>query len=188
MDWTEIQRILKRWFKRATTLDEVVWEGEAAKHGDRPHGILHIFATRNVGTDERRQEYDDTQPEGKRIVWTVSGMRLFTLSCRVRSRDNNPGKAAIAYLEKARTSLAKLSTLEMFRGAELAFVGAEAVNDLPGLYQDRMESFANMDVQFTAVVNETDTREQGTYIETIEVTSNVDGWPNSVQLDAEEMP
>jgi len=193
MDWETIEAALEKWFKLATGLSRVIWDGQKAPMNERPYGELRIFATQGVGEDERRTSYDSTQAAGREMVREVCGHRLFTLGCKVRSRDNRPSKAAQAFLEKARTSLIKLSTLDIFKGAELAVVGAEPLVSLPGTFQGREESFASMDVRFCTVVNETDPREQGGYIETIEVTSDfidVDGnsLPSKLQLVAEQMP
>ena len=175
MDWAKIQSTLETWFLRATGVKAVTWETQQADMVEKPIGILHMLAFQNVGTDERRTTYDATQPAGKELVREVCGHRLFTLSCKVRSRDNRPGNAAIAFIEKARTSLAKLWVLDMFKTAELGFVGAEASIDLPGYFDNREESFAAMDVRFCAVVNETDLRDRGGFIETVELETAMTG-------------
>jgi len=192
MNWDVIQTTLEKWFLRATGVAAVVWEGQASKYPDRPYGILHMNAFRNVGTDEHRDDYDGDQEQGKEVVRTTCGHRLFTLGCKVRSRDNRPGKAAFALLEKARTSLAQMWALNMFKQAELAVVGAEGMVDLPGEFDDRQESFASMDVIMCGVVNVTDPRDQGGYINTVEVTSDMadvsgNSISNSLQWNEEQI-
>lgn len=193
MNWDKIEHVLERWFLRATGVTSVIWAEDKAPLVDRPYGELRLRTSRGVGTDEIRREVDATQSLGKELVRTVSGHRILTLVCKVRSRDNRPSRAAMPYLERARTSLAKLSTIGLFQTAELAIIGAEPLVELPGLFQGRMESLASMDVLLSSVVNETDPREQGGYIDKVEYTSifrNVDGepLPDSLQLDEEEMP
>jgi len=175
MNWQLIEDTLRQWFLQVTGLSAVIWEGQAAAFPTRPYGELHISAVRNVGEDERRTVFDATQPAGKELVRTVVGHRIFTLGCKARSRDNRPGNAALAYLEKARTSLAQLWVLDLFRSADLAFIDAEATVDLPGAFQDRAESFAAMDIHFCAVVNETDALDQGGYIDKTEIGLGLTG-------------
>jgi hypothetical protein len=192
VDWETIQTALTAWMTAATNLP-VIWDLQAAVYNNKPVAEMRIFASQGVGTDELRRAYDGTAPAGSELQYTVSGHRIFTVGCKVRSRDNRPGYAAPAYLERARTSLTKPSVIALFQNAEIAIIGAEAVQDLSGWFQDRQESFASMDVIMSTVVNDTDSNEIGTYINTVEISSNVVdvsgvSISNTLQLVNEEIP
>lgn len=192
MDWAVQQAAIEKWFKGVTGLP-VSWDKQAAQNNKRPSAELGVFSFKGVGEDELRFEVDDDADDGRDLLYTVVGHRLFTLTCKVRSRDNRPGYAAAAYLEKARTSLAFPSTRTIFSDAEIALVNAEALVELPGSFDNREESFAVLDIHLSTVVNESDESEFATYINTVEVTSDLidlDGnsLPNSIQISGEEIP
>lgn len=171
IDWQTIQDTLREWMARASGL-RTFWRGEAVPIEDRPYAELAIGSSQGLGVDETRIEYDDTRSLGKELIRTQCGNRLFTLSCRVRTRDQSPTGAARFYLEKVRTALKKASSLEMFRTAQLAVVAAEPLINLDVIFDDREESQAVMDVRFATVANETDAHDQGGYITTVELRSN----------------
>jgi hypothetical protein len=192
MDWATQQTAIEKWFKKATGLP-VEWTKQPAEHNRRPCAELWVNTFQSVGEDELRSTLDEDATDGRDLLYEVCGHRLFILTCKVRSRDNRPGYHAGAYLEKARTSLAKPSTKSIFSDAEIALINAEAVAELPGLFDGREESFASMDIRLSTVVNESDESEAGTYINTVEITSNIidiDGnsLANSLQFVEEEMP
>jgi hypothetical protein len=193
MNWSTIQTTLDTWFKRATGLDLVVWDRQAAPMMPRPYGEMNITSTSNVGTDEVRRTYDSQQPPGQEIISEVCGQRIFVLNCRVRSRDNRPGYQASAYIEKLRNSLAKPNTIALFQSAEISLAEATPTVDLTGLFQDRQESYSSFDLRMNAVISEIDPLDQVGYIDKIEITSDLkdvsgNSLPNSLQLIEEEIP
>lgn len=175
IDWQTIQDTLREWMAQASGL-RTFWRGESIPLEDRPYAELAVGSSQGLGVDETRLEYDDTQPQNREMVRTQCGNRLFTLSCVVRTRDQRPTGAARFYLEKVRTSLRKLSTLQRFRTAQLAVVGAEPLINLDVIFDQstsgREESQAVMDVRFATVANETDAHDEGGFIETVELRSN----------------
>ena len=192
MNWTTLHDTLDTWFKRATGLSIVSWDKEKTAFPAYPFGELALNTWSNVGTDEVRRAYDPTAEAGHEVVNSVSGHRTFTLSCKARSRDNRPGYAAIVYIEKARNSLAKPNTIALFQEAEISLIEATPSVELPGLFQDREDSFASFDLRMCAVINETDPLDAGGYISKVQITSDlkdVDGEsiPNTLQLDKEEI-
>ncbi len=192
MDWQKIQDTLKEWFANISGL-ETHWFGEQIESLERPYAQLQVSSSNSIGTDDRREEYDDTQPEGEQIVRSIYGNRVFMLGCRVRTRDQTPTGAARWYLEKVRSSLYKISSLDVFKEANLALVGSEAVINLDTVFQQRQESEALLDIRFATAAVETDPRDRGTWIEKIEVSSDIKdpggtSIPASLQFDEEEMP
>lgn len=192
MDWQTIQDTLREWVARATGLP-TYWFGEDVENIHTPHCELQVGSSAGLGVDETRYTYDATQPNGQELVRTQCGNRLFMLSCRARTRDQTPVGAARFYLEKVRTALQKRSSLETFRASNLAVVGHEPLINLDAIFQDRQQSEAQLDIRFSTVVNETDPADQGQWIESTLVSSdikNVDGssLPAGLQFDEEEIP
>lgn len=193
MNWATLESVLETWFKRATGLTVVAWNKETSAFPSYPFGELTLSTVANVGTDELRRTYNASAEAGKELIYSVAGQRTFTLGCKVRSRDNRPGYSALVYIEKARNSLAKPTTIALFQSAEISLIEATPSVELPGLFQDREESFASFDLRLNAVINETDPLDAGGYIDKTQLTSdlmNVDGesLPNTLQIIQQEIP
>jgi hypothetical protein len=190
VDFVNIERTIKDWFADATGLgaESVEWAGSADTHKQRPYGEMKISAFQGKGVDENVTTLDETQPAGRNLTRNTQGNRQFILSLKVISRDRNPSQQALYFIEKARTSLSKPSVKAALREAELSVAETmPTTNDFTS-YQGRHENWAVLDVKMNTVVNEEDTREQGSVIETIDVTSVVNGWPDSIELTNERIP
>jgi|GEM_PF-4521396 len=192
MNWQLIQDTLREWFYRLSGLP-TYWHGEAVENVEHPFAELRVDSSQGLGVDETRETVDPAAQDGSEITRQQWGNRLFTLTCRVETRDQTPAGAARNYLEKVRIGLMKPSSLAYLRTACLALVASEPVLDQDRFFQDRQESVADMDVRFATVATETDPKEAGGYFDRIEATSNlknVDGspLPASLQLNREEMP
>lgn len=192
MNWQVMTDTLEKWVKQNADIP-VVWSTEAAENHKPPVAQLKISAFQQIGEDEKRAELDEDATDGRDLMYTVTGQRRFTLGCKIRSRDNRPGYAAIAYAEKLRNSLIKPTTIVLFQSAEISVHQAEATVDLSNIFQDREESIAVLDIHMGTVVNESSEREFATYINTVEVTSNVidtsgESIDSSLQWDEEEIP
>lgn len=192
MDWQKIQDALIEWFQLATGLP-VMWYGEDAENTQPPFGELQVTSSTGLGIDERRETYDDTQATGEEVVRTQFGNRLFMLNCRVETRDHRPARSAHYYLEKVRTALFQTYSQTRFRAANLAVVGAEPLINLDTFFNDRQKSEARLDIRFATIIEETDPRDRGGFIDTVLVTSDIldpggDSLSNSLQMDDQEMP
>jgi hypothetical protein len=187
IDFVNIERKIEDWFALATGL-KVQWAGAANTHKSRAYGEMDISAVKAIGIDENTTELDESQPAGRNLIRTTQGNRQFTLSLKVVSRDKRPSKRALYFIEKARTSLSKPSVQADFREVEMSIARTMPTVDSYNLYQSRDENWSILDVIMNTVVNETDPREQGSIIETMDVTSDVDGWPDSIELTAKEIP
>jgi hypothetical protein len=188
IDFVKIQKAIGKWFEKQTGLRQVVWDGDDRPMTSRPFGELFITNVRSVGTDMNLQEYDATQPAGKELVSTIAGNRQFILQCKVTSRKSEPNEKALYFIEKARTSLKKPSVIEAFSAADLSVGSILGSISTLNPYQKRAEQVATLDIQFNTCVNETDSSEEGTFIETILVSSDMDLVPDDHQLADEEMP
>lgn len=192
IDFQKIQDTLREWFSDASGI-ATYWFGEDVENLEHPYIELQINSSDGLGVDETREEYDDTQPAGEKIIRSQYGNRLFVLSAEAHTRDQTPTGAARYYLEKIRTALFKESTVPVFSAARLAFVGAEPLVNLDKIFQDRLESRAMMDIRFATIATETDPKERGTYIEETEISSDLKdpggtSLPASLQLDKERIP
>jgi len=192
MDWDVMQETLEKWVKLNTNIP-VVWNKQDAENYGPPVVELKISTFQQIGEDEIRSEYNDAATDGRDLMITIAGQRRFTLGCKFRSRDNRPGYAAQAYAEKLRNSSVKPSTTALLRSGEMAIFKADPTIDLSNIFQDREESIAVLDIHMGTVVNESSESEFATYINTVEVTSNVvdvsgDPIDDSLQWDEEEIP
>jgi len=192
IDWETIEQALKTWFKRATELP-VVWASQAQENMPRPYAELNVMSTNGLGIDENRVEYDEDQPAGgdgigRELIYTACGNRQFVLSCKVISRDGRPSKSSKNYMEMARTSLHQHWARDLFKDANLAVCSILTSIDSLNPYQDRAENYSILDIKFNTIAEITDPKDQGTYIESTLISSDVDLWPDGIQLDDEEIP
>jgi len=191
MDWSSIRTGIKGWFAGATGLP-VVWMNEARPMTTKPMGILQIISTSAFGPDIIQNTYIDTNPVGtpptiigQEIVTSVHGLRKITVSCMVVSRDQTSNHDALYYLEQARGQLYRPSLLALLKTANLSVLNMNnAIKISDGIFQDRYESKAVLDITFSTAENLTfdDVQDNSTYIDTISLSSELEN-PDDEQLE-----
>jgi hypothetical protein len=165
------------------------WQGEAGGWQSKTRVRMHMFAFRGLGTDLVLWNQDVAEDPGEDFIPTYAGLREFTLSLVAESRDQQDGGIAHTYLEKLRLSLRKESVRSALRAAGLAASTMGQVLDLTQIVDDRVESKASLDVQFNAVINEIDTDEADSFVETWTVSAELtDPAGNDAGWTDEEIP
>lgn len=135
------------------------------------HAIASVkfLSTVSLGIDELRtaeNALDDTLLDP-----TVTGHRVMTVSCQVKSIKANAPSHAFALAERLRTRLRMPSTISAFKAAGMSLVDATSVIDLS--YEDengRQIGLCGFDVRLNVAAAETDST-VGT-IGTVELSSN----------------
>jgi hypothetical protein len=173
MNWKSIQEALVVWVEAQSGL-KAQWRDEAQVFQAKARLKLSILTSSANGIDETRWEFDGTRALGQEMVPRFCGNRNFTLSIQCETRDQRPEGAARHYLEKLRTSLLKPSVRALLNTAGVAYQSAAAIANLGGILDGREESRAVLDVFFSAVVNERDVNESGSFVEKIEVSHDLE--------------
>ena len=174
MNFATYKTALLAWVDAQGGLDSAAeMEGEEGGWQGKTRARLRIMAPKGVGIDHVTSEQDDELPAGTDMVPTYKGDRAFTCQITVTSRNQDGNGIASWHLDKLYTSLPKPSVKALFKAAGIAYSSAEEIRDLDHWSDDRNESQAQLDVRFNAVVNETDTAEADSYVETFEVTGTL---------------
>jgi hypothetical protein len=161
----------------------VLWAGEskgfAGKHvttGKSGHLILDVIATRRLGHDEEERAYNVEVSAGVfRTRVTYSGYRVRTIQVKAENYDAEEG---YDLLEKIRMSLGSDETAETLLASQMAVVEDIDVRAIPGSADNRVTSFAVLDVRFShrvsLVVDKDPTATGDTYIDQVEATGQDD--------------
>lgn len=155
MDFTTLQTALQSWVAARSGLEsaEVRWFDREQATTSARCAMLSIGPTRAVHVDDLRYEPDPEGSDG--IVPTVNGIREFTLSVSLETRNAKPdntgstGRKARHYAEQLRTSLCLPSVLAGFQAAHLAVVRSHDVIEVPVKSNGRVKSTAVLDVTFS---------------------------------------
>lgn len=186
MNWSTIQNGIKDWAEDATGLT-AVWMNQARPITTKPFVILQIISTSKEGLDYYEYEFTDASPDDY-LLPTIHGYRLLTVQVTVVSRNQNAGYDAINYLELARTRLNRpvLQTALRAAGLEINWT-SQAILMRDVVFDNRWESRCVMDIVFRAVQTDafTDSADQESFIERAEVSSDIDGADDAIELDDE---
>jgi hypothetical protein len=193
MDLASIQAALTTIIGTASGGLKVSWEEEPRSMVTAPRVLLNLISTGAIGVDEQRPEFDDPFFPGD-LTARVVGLRPFTLSIQVEnSQTQKPTGKAQLFLERIRTRLRFPSAHEALKAAGIALVSLGPTVLLDHDYDDHRVSRASMDAFMTTSVDEKDDSAALGFIETIEVTSEVEDpggtvLPTPPNLDEEVMP
>jgi hypothetical protein len=169
INWSTVQNAIKDWFAAQTGLT-VVWSKQRGLvEPDTPHGALELLSgPRPVHRDAvlRAKSQDGTT-----IERNVCGNREFTVSCKVFTGSALPGEHAIAYCERAQTSLRFPSVIKTLRAAGVAIVSTAGVVDLSKVYAEWV-SIAALDVVFRVASNVADTAVPPIETATLTISTN----------------
>ena len=192
IDFTTFEDEVLAWFKAETGLAFARWMHRKTKRFQaKQWGELHVLSVQGLGVDEVIGALG-SGGAGADFDQQVSGQRLITVSCRVKSRSQNPTFTARHFLEKARTSLRKPSVrATYFVPNNIAIVRHMALVDLDFRQDSRIVSLTNLDIVFATSVNEAD--DATTFIEKTVVSSDIKNAGGvsiaaSLQLDNLELP
>jgi hypothetical protein len=180
------------WFAAVTAIPTRMRNRETKRFQSKSWAELHILSSAALGVDEVRREFNSGGSPGSDVDVQIAGQRLVTVSCRVKSRSQEPLQTARFYLERARTSLSKPAVRAThFDPFQIAVVRTQPLVDLDFDEENRVVSLANMDVVFETVVDEADA--PVSHIASAVLSSdlkNVDGssLPAVLQLDNVELP
>lgn len=172
IDPVAIENAIHAWIAAGTQLAaaQVIW---AAQRGPTPVGVyvsLRLAELRRVGLDWIDQvEVEDPEP-GEELEFHVRGPRTLNLSIQL---FNAPGVGAgngTALLERALTARALPSIAAALRAGGVGIGEVGAVIPIDGDRDGLFESRASVDV---AIHVAADLVELGTYIERVEITSEV---------------
>lgn len=183
--WADIQTALKTWFEAGTGI-KVQWVNQMRIAADYPYATLQILTVGSVGEDELNYDTVIVGPDTTTVP-TISGIRTFTLSCQVYSRNQGPDKDANYYLEKARVSLRNPVLRDALAAAGIAILGHNSNTFLLDKVNDnRVESRASLDLFMSLAQNVTYSDIDGGYMERAEVSSDIAGLNDpSENLDEE---
>ncbi len=186
MDWQSFADGMRRWFSQRSgiTLDDVMWAGEPEGMHGYPCAYLDLLAhNMGTGTDEVRLV---RQGAGQDAIVRLTGNRTFTLSCKVRTRDQTPLGRAFTVLERVRNALQLPSSQACFGRLGVGFVDSLALTELGRTFDKRQESEAVLDLKFTSALDSLSDVEQsgdGGLAETIgTIESVIAGGDSSIQL------
>jgi hypothetical protein len=153
IDWQTFADGMKRWFALRSGIPEdfVVWRGEAEGMMARPCAYLSVLVNaRAPGTDEVRLV---PQGSGKDALVNVVGNRVFTLSCKVITRDQTPTGRAYTVLELVDAALYLPSSQETFHNLGVGLIGTVALVDMDRVFDMRQESQAVLDIKLSAALD-----------------------------------
>jgi hypothetical protein len=130
---------------------------------------VKFISTSALGIDELRTAENDLDED--MLDPTVTGHRVMTVSCQVKSIRARAPSHAFALAERLRTRLRMPTTKAAFKAAGIALADATSITDLS--YEDengRVIGLAGFDVRLNVAAAETDST-LGT-IGTVELSSN----------------
>lgn len=154
----------------------VQWRDEKGGWQSKPRIRLHLKNPAGVGIEHTIWEQDEDlegAEGGADTVPTIRGDRTITLEIDAESRDQDGDGVAIFYLMKLKLSLRKPTVQAALRDAGLAFSTSESPLDISSWVDGRLESRATMDIHFNAIVEEIDTDEAQSFVETFGIAAEL---------------
>jgi hypothetical protein len=153
MDWQAFADGIKAWFALHSTIPEgdVQWKGEPEGWLGRPCGFLNVLAHASAGGTDEVRLID--QGAGEDAAIRLTGHRVITLSCQVRTRDQMPTGRACVLLERVRDALYLPSSQAVFQSVGVGLIDTVALIDLGRTFDKRAESAALLDIKFSAVLD-----------------------------------
>lgn len=159
------------------TVQRVSWvnKPEAARWAQGAIADLELGSITNEVRDETRYEYD---ADGDKNVPTVSGWRRVSLSVRIMvDSQADSSSAPTLYSGRLRTRMRRDGVIEALAAAGVTIVGVgpTVVSDFEEPNTSRIWSAAVVDLDLRITEWDTDTEDDGDYIQTVEAEYEFDG-------------
>lgn len=166
-------------------------EGGRIREPNRNWGEIELFSIRTVErdyvTDIDRDNETGNDPEPRQEV--AIGTRQITLQLSVRSRAQEPEKSGWYDAADLSLRLAYNRVDDIWlRPNNITLGQITVINDKPYQYENRIEDLALFELVFFTVIEDNDNAARGTWIESIDATSEIDGLPDAAQMDREIFP
>lgn len=149
MDLVAIQPALKALIANLTGLDAYFDDEPRDALVNPDNGaiaLLTLGTPVSIGWDERAQVLVQDPDPGGDIKDEWRGNRKVTLTIKIESYDQTPGRTALWYLEQVRNRLPFQSTRAALEAVRLALVSSGNSVNLPTARDDRQVSIAAMDL------------------------------------------
>ncbi len=170
---------------------EIFWinqnEGGIVREENTVWGELKPLSIASVGIDEKRNEEtgDATNPRQE----VICGNRIIRFQLNMRSRDQEHTYTGWYAAEATRTKLRSAFVRDQFLDPyDLSIATVGDVIDVPEVFDERLEDVAILEFNLNTTLNITDAAMVGTWIEEIEVTSNLIPLDTSLQWNDEVIP
>lgn len=169
MSFAAYRTAIKTWVEAQSGLT-AQWRDDTGGWQQKPRVRMHLRDSGSRGVDYVDWAYDGTLDAPDDFVPTVHGLRSVVLSLIVETRDQSGDTTAAYYLEKLRTSMKKPSVRAGLYASGVVIESAEAVVDMDGWFENRVESRAHLDVHLGLVDNERDENEAQSYVDNFTAT------------------
>lgn len=162
-------------------------DGGIVREENKVWGELKPLRISSVGVDEKRNEETDDATNPRREI--ICGNRIIQFQLNMRSRNQEHRYTGWYAAEEARTKLRSDFALNrFFKPFDLGIATISDILDVPETFDDRLEDIAILEINLNTSLNITDAAMVGTWIESIEATSNLIPLGASLQLNDEVMP
>jgi len=171
IDWAGIETAIETWFETSTGIS-ADWKNDSRPVRFKPRGFLRILSSRRLGGTQLIYVEDTGAPAGSEMVPLAVAQHQFTLSVQVVSRSQKPSEDARFFLEKARTNLTSPTNKKILQDANLSISRSEALINMDTVFDNRVESRANMDIIFNTTECESFTSEPTGFVDKVEISSD----------------
>jgi len=175
---------------------EAVWIEDSelgfVREAGKPWIELEDVTLTEISSFEESEESEDETAENPREVYQVA-QKTLRVKVRGRSRiqaQTNPTlRNGFDVLGDVQSRLQMPYTKDAFLIYDISLGDIGIVRNMPILeFDDRMESQALMEVDFHIVIIDTDPASDGTFIESMDLTSDIEGVSEDLQIDGEIIP
>lgn len=134
--------------------------------------LLNMPTIVPLGRDEQRLQLEDPYPAKPDPPYTNlhSGYRVCTLTIKVESFDQTPGKSAIAWLEGCRTKVGWKDNGDRLNTVGVGLIKSQSPRDITTTYDSRRTSVAVLDLILGVLFS--DVGEKIQTIETVDATGS----------------
>lgn len=166
-------------------------EGGRIREPNRNWGEIELFSIRTIEqdyvTDIDRDNETGNDPEPRQEI--AIGTRQITLQLSIRSRTQEPEKSGWYDATDLSLRLAYSRVADIWlRPNNIVLNQISVINDKPYNYENRIEDLALFELVFLTVIEDNDSTARGTWIESIDVTSEIDDMQEALQMDKEIFP
>ena len=181
------------WLSEATGL-EWIWQGQDEVRPSYPYGSVNIIGESSVGQEHVSHEVDDTLPVGSDTRMTIKEERRLTAQLNVQAKHDASDPTgfhdarAMAFMDSVRKSALRPSARKKLSDVGLVIIRFETAQHVPETHNGEFISRATMDVHLRHVAVDTPESEIGSIIEQVEVTTGIEGAPESLELNNEGLP
>jgi len=183
----------------------VVWrdteEASTVRKANEVWGELLLRSIKSIGTDEIRHiDLEDVTPpvalDNPRQE-CLGGQRLLNIQLNMKSRKQSFENGQVGWYaaEQARAKIAYPFAMSFFKPVNMSFSSAPNLVNMSTMFSfdDRIEDTAAVEFFMNAVVTDADSAAIGTYIESVEISSDLKhaggaSLDASLQLDDEVIP